>query len=128
MFCPMAPSSMTLEHVSLRSNQETIRMFLVKNYPCVKLCLWQRPPTTLRRPMRFSPVRNVWRLWPWRRFALCEYSLVFIIFSQHTFSVDSTDIFETFPHGVALAVIETPLCWFPWSASKTSVGLSESIR
>jgi len=51
MFCPMALSSMTLEHVS-RSNQETIIPLPVKkNYYPVRFC-------------------------PWRRFALCECSVV----------------------------------------------------
>ena len=37
MFCPMAPFSVTVDHVSW-SNQETI-CFLVKNYPCEILAL-----------------------------------------------------------------------------------------
>ena len=74
VFCPMAPFSIIIEHV-LRSNQETIYIISpLKNYPSWNLCLWKPPPPPLSRmfPAReeLSPVR----FWPWRRFALSEWS------------------------------------------------------
>jgi len=62
----MAPSSMTLEHIS-RSNQETILCStLVKNYPPLV------------------------RFWPWRRFSLSEYSNEPGELSQWLYHDDST--------------------------------------
>ena len=67
MFC-LAPSSMTLEHVS-RSNQETTCFPQCKTIPSVKFVCSRGAnngdPYAFSRE-KLSPVR----CWPWRRFAL----------------------------------------------------------